>query len=87
MNESRTGMVVHYFVLVLVLVAGIFGVVFFSGVKEVQLMIVWLMGIGYLMWGVFHHLVHNDFHLKVFLEYFFVSAIGVLPVSALLLQR
>lgn len=86
-DESRPSMVLHYIGLVLLLVVGIFGVTFFSGNRDVQLVIVWLMGGGYLLWGVLHHLVHNDFHFKVFVEYLLVAAIGVLPVSALLLQR
>ncbi|KKT74139.1 MAG: hypothetical protein UW69_C0046G0003 [Microgenomates group bacterium GW2011_GWA2_44_7] len=85
--ESKITLIIHYLALFIILVAGVYGSFWFSGQKEAQLVIIWFMGIGYFIWGTIHHLLHNDLHLKVLLEYFLIAAIGILPVSALLLQR
>lgn len=85
--ESPSSAFAHYLFLLLMMAMGIVGVILFSSDRGIQLVVVWMMAVSYIIWGVVHHLVHQDFHPRVLLEYLLITAMGVLPVSAFLLQR
>lgn len=42
-------------------------------------------GIFYLLWGIIHHLATKSLNPKVMLEYFLVTALGIVIMSTLLL--
>jgi hypothetical protein len=85
--EPKSIAIRHYLVLLFLMVMGIWGIALVSFDKSIQLVIIWSMAAGYLAWGLIHHWIHDDLHLKVALEYLLITAIGILTVSALLLQR
>lgn len=64
---------VDFFVLLLGFI--FLGYSFFTYQHEPQLqtIIVWAAASYYFLWGVVHHLIRDDFHLKVAVEYFFIG--------------
>lgn len=43
-----------------------------------------IFSILYILWGFFHHLKNKSLTFKIMLEYFLVSALGVVIISTLL---
>ena len=48
----------------------------FVGLPFYRVAAVIITGIFYFFWGIIHHLLLKDLHIKIALEYLFVSAIG-----------
>lgn len=42
-----------------------------------------MSGIYYFAWGVFHHILTKDLHVKIVLEYFVIALLGVLLLLSL----
>jgi len=40
---------------------------------KLQIIIIWAAAAYYFIWGVVHHLLRDDFHPKVAVEYFFMA--------------
>ena len=76
----------HYLPLIGILVAGVFGFMAFSYDKIFQAAIVLALAASYFAWGVIHHHLHRDLHLSVVLEYFAISALGIVIVFSLLFR-
>jgi|GEM_PF-500470 len=39
--------------------------------------------LGYFLWGIYHHLRNHTLHIRIVLEYFLVSALGLVIISTL----
>ena len=76
----------HYLPLVGILVAGAFGFLTFSYDKTFQAAIALALAASYFTWGIIHHHLHRDLHLSVVLEYFAISALGIVIVFSLLFR-
>ena len=76
----------HYLPLIGILVAGAFGFIAFSYDKVFQAAIALALAASYFAWGVIHHHLHRDLHLSVILEYFAISALGIVIVFSLLFR-
>ena len=74
----------HYISLFLILVAGVFALNIFSYDKYFQVIIVFLIAAGYVVWGIIHHKIHKDLYLAVVLEYITVAIIGLVIVLSLI---
>ncbi len=68
------------------LILGFFFFLFFSYNRQLQLILGIIMSIYYLIWGIIHHWFKKDLTIKVFVEYFLISLIGVVILSTLLLR-
>ena len=66
-----------YLALVAVLLAGCLGYLYFGYQRGWQLGWVIATGVGYVVWGVIHHLRSGDFHWEVVIEYGIMAVLGV----------
>jgi len=46
-----------------------------------------LTGLGYFLWGIFHHWQGGDLSLKVIVEYFMLAVLGILAAFFLVLRE
>lgn len=76
----------HYFTLLCILLAGLWGLYWFNYSPAVQLGIVISLSISYVIWGAIHHMYHRDLHLKIVLEYVVVAVLAVLIFGSLLFR-
>lgn len=69
--------ILHFIVLILILSAGVG--MFFSarGNTALQLSIGVVTSLGYVSWGIIHHVIQGDFHRKVVIEYVFIGGIAI----------
>lgn len=74
----------HYFSLFGILIAGLIGMSVFSYSRSLQAGIAVSVAIGYVTWGVVHHLIHKDFYPSVFIEYLSVALLGLAVMLSLI---
>ena len=77
---------IHY----LVLFVGLFlGLIFFFGLFGLPIMqIEMVVGLClfYFVWGIIHHWLNKDLHIKIVLEYFLVAAIACFILLSVILR-
>jgi len=76
----------HYFTLLCVLLAGLWGIFWFDHNAALQLGIVISLGVAYVVWGMVHHWYHRDLHVKIVLEYVLMASLAVLIFASLLVR-
>lgn len=76
----------HYFVLLSIMLIGLWGIFWFNYYRPLQLAILVSMAIAYIIWGIVHHVQHKDLHPKIIFEYVLVSVLVVLIFASLLLH-
>jgi len=75
--QNRT----HY----LILFAGLFlGLIFFFSFPSLKIGSVIGLCLFYFFWGVFHHWLEKDLHIKIILEYFLVALIACFILLSLI---
>lgn len=84
-QETRQNLT-HYTVLVLMMNLIIGAFLFFSFDRSYQLIVVLLGGFSYLLWGIIHHHLNDDLHLKVIAEYALVALLAELIIFSLILR-
>lgn len=85
-NEETKLQISHYFILLVLLNIGIGAFLYFDFNRFYQIVIIMLVSIIYVLWGIIHHWLCEDLHLKVILEYVAVSAMVDLIVFSLILR-
>lgn len=68
----------HYFVLALLLGAGVVAFYSIHGNSMAQLLIGVAMCLLYVLWGVFHHAAIGDLRRRIVVEYVLVAAVAAL---------
>lgn len=76
----------HYLPLVAVLKVAIIGFILFSYDQRFQIAIIISAAIGYVVWGISHHLIHKDLDFKVAMEYVFIALVGTIVVLSLIFR-
>lgn len=66
----------HYLILFSGLLLGAVAFFAFVGLPFFRVAAVVIVGVFYFVWGIIHHLLLKDLHIKIALEYLFISAIG-----------
>jgi hypothetical protein len=77
----------HYLVLFMGLFLGLglfFGIFSLPPMKITAII---LLCIFYFFWGMFHHLLTGDFHIKIVLEYLLISIIACFLLLSLIFRR
>ena len=77
---------IHYFSLLCVLVIGLWGIFWFDYHRQLQLAIVVSMGLSYVAWGIVHHALHKDLHVKIIFEYVLMAMLDILVFSSLIFR-
>jgi hypothetical protein len=76
----------HYFALLCILLTGLWGMFWFDYLPMLQVGIVISMGVSYVVWGIIHHALHKDLHIKIIMEYMLISMLVVLIFTSLILR-
>lgn len=82
---TRTNLL-HYSVLVVMMNIAVGAFLFFSFNHTYQLIILLVTGISYILWGIIHHHLQDDLHLKVAVEYILVALLAEIIILSLLLR-
>ena len=84
MKEDVRIHLIHYLVLVAILTIGLGSLLVFSYDRNLQLLIGGATALAYFFWGIIHHRLEDNIHLKVVVEYMLVAAIATLILFILL---
>lgn len=68
----------HYVALLAILLFGIFSFWFFRRTPQAQIFSAFLTASFYVAWGVIHHYLEGDLHIRVILEYVSIALLGFL---------
>lgn len=71
----------HFFILIIILVLGIATFFMVAGNPAAQLATAIITSLAYIIWGVLHHAIDGDLHLKIVIEYILVGTIAILFLS------
>jgi len=74
----------HYFVLISLLIVGLWGIYWFSYNSAMRLVIMFGLSVSYVSWGVVYHWYQGDLHPKIIVEYILVAMLVLLIFSTLL---
>jgi hypothetical protein len=67
----------HYALLMAGVMLGIWALVRFRYVLEMQVWIVAAMAAGYVLWGILHHTLNRDLTVKILIEYLLIAVLYV----------
>lgn len=73
-----------YLALIAILSASLFGFIYFGSDRQLQMIMIGLGVFFYVLWGVVHHLVRHDFHLKILVEYVVIALLALVLIFSLL---
>ncbi|GAJ16360.1 unnamed protein product, partial [marine sediment metagenome] len=74
----------HYLALMAILSIGLGLFLYFGYNRQVQIGIVIALSAAYVVWGIFHHSLKKELHLKIILEYIAVATLASIVVIFLL---
>lgn len=74
----------HYFVLLCLLIVGLWGIYMFSYYPAMRLAIMISLSVSYVVWGIVHHAHQKDLHPKIVVEYLLVAMLALLIFTTLL---
>lgn len=84
MITKEKNIVLEYFVLVLILLVGLFSLLFFKNIKNMRIFSILIMSFAYFLWGMAHHANEKNPHYKIVVEYILLSgAVSVLLIILL----
>jgi hypothetical protein len=85
-NQETRHNLIHYSVLVVMMNIIVGAFLFFRFDRIYQMIIVLVAGLAYVLWGIIHHHVNDDLHLKVVVEYVLVALLAELIIFSLILR-
>lgn len=68
----------HFLILIIILVLGTATFFMVRGNPTAQLATGIIVSVAYVIWGVLHHAIDGDLHLKIVIEYVLVGTIAIL---------
>ena len=77
---------IDFIALGIVLGLSLSGLYFFRHQTDKQIIITVLLGVSYILWGVFHHLHIGNLKFQVVMEYISISALVVFILTLFLLR-
>lgn len=77
MKKERFLKLMHYLTLFFIVFLGICLFYFFIGFPNKQFLIVIAAASAYFLWGMVHHLLEDDFHPKIVVEYLLIAILAV----------
>lgn len=76
----------HYLVLLFILTFGCLAFFYFKRFPQVQIVSVFLTASFYVLWGVVHHYLDGDLHIRIILEYVAVALLGFLILWSIIMR-
>ncbi|MBI2611203.1 hypothetical protein HYW54_00465 [Candidatus Gottesmanbacteria bacterium] len=77
---------VHYIFLLSILVGGVISFLVLSGNAEKQFQVVLMTAILYFLWGIAHHHLEGDLHIKIVIEYLLISILSVILLKGVIFR-
>ncbi|MDO8515022.1 MAG: hypothetical protein Q7S14_00850 [bacterium] len=77
---------IDFIALGIILGLSLAGLYFFRHQTDKQIIITVLLGVSYILWGVFHHLHIGNLKFQVIMEYISISALVVFILTLFLLR-
>lgn len=74
----------HYLSLFIILFFGGFSFFYLKLNQQAQLVSVFLTSVFYFIWGIVHHLLEEDLHIRIVMEYLAMSILGFVLLWALI---
>ena len=71
----------HYLLLALILLSGLFLLLMCQGRAEIQLLLGIGMALSYFVWGIVHHFLMGDLHRKHVVEYALITILGIVLLA------
>ena len=81
--KENTG---HYLALLFILVFGVGALVYFQRMPQMQIVSLFLTASFYVLWGIIHHYLEDDLHIKVVVEYATVAMLGFLIIWSIIVK-
>ncbi len=78
----------HLFDYLLLITAGVFFLIsvnIFKGERLLEFILLLAFTTFYIIWGIYHHIVEDDLHLKVVIEYILIGFTIMFLLKALIL--
>lgn len=76
----------HYLVLLFILSFGAFAFVYFQRFPQSQIVSLFLTASFYVLWGIIHHYLEGDLHLRIIFEYLAVALLGFLILWSMIMR-
>jgi hypothetical protein len=76
--------IVHFSILALILVVGSLTFLSLAGNPQLQAVTGITMAVAYVAWGIVHHSLRKDLHVRIVIEYILVGGIALVFLFALL---
>ena len=73
----------EYIFLLICLVSGFF-VYIFTDNNQLRRWIIYLVGVSYFCWSLYHHYKRGDLHLSIIIEYLLIILLGIVFISGTL---
>lgn len=74
MKSQKT---LHFLVLLVMLALGVGAFYYVQPDKILGLTVGVATAVGYVLWGIIHHLMEGDLHIRLVIEYMLIGAIAV----------
>ena len=82
--NTRNSQLLDFGVLVVLLLAGLSGFLGFSHLPDRQVLVIGLTSVGYVVWGIWHHVRWGNYYWQVALEYVLVALLVTVLAWSLL---
>jgi len=76
----------HYLVLLFILSFGGVAFFYFKRFPQAQMVSLFLTASFYVLWGIVHHFLEGDLHLRIILEYASVALLGFLILWSIIMR-
>ncbi len=76
----------HYVILFSIFVTAIAIFMFFPNDRILQVAVASATAISYVIWGVVHHMLHEDLYPEVVIEYTLIAILGLVVVLSLIFR-
>lgn len=86
MSEKRFLSVFQYILLLTIGIGGVWFFHYLRGMPEKQYIVILATSGLYVFWGIVHHLIKGDFHLKIVVEYLLIAILAVVLLRGALFQ-
>ncbi len=76
----------HYLALIAFLSVGLGIFLLFNYNRQIQMGITLIMSAAYVVWGIVHHSIKKELHIRIILEYVLVATVASVIVVFLLMR-
>ena len=75
----------HFLILLVILAGGAWAFFYVRTDRQLQLLVGIATVAAYVLWGIIHHVIQRDLHIKIVVEYILIGAIAAVLLLTLAL--